>query len=103
VVLIILVRLYPQSVIIGTLLEFVFFGTCGAVLVYFLLSWYEGDRLPRKELYGDEDYSDSPEWDRVKRFSIGAGVVIGIIAVVIVGPVTGEQASESFDRWLSPR
>jgi hypothetical protein len=96
--------LYPQSVIIGTLLEFAFFGTCGAILSYFFLYWYEGDRLPMPsptELYPNENIFYSPEWDRLRRFSIRAGILIGIIAVLIVGPVTAKQAITSFSNYLN--
>jgi hypothetical protein len=35
---------------------------------------------------------DSPEWDKVKNFSIKVGIVIGVVAVLLNGPITAKDA-----------
>jgi hypothetical protein len=100
VLLLILANFYPQSLIIGTVIEFAFFAACGAALVYVSLLVYEGKRLPKppEDALGRWEQYHSSEWDRVNRFSVKAGAVIGITAVLFFGPVTAKQAISYFNQ-----
>jgi hypothetical protein len=92
------------STIIGTVTEFAFFAFCGWLFVYLILIWYERKRLPSAQEYGEEEekrIAKTPEWQRLNRFSMKVGIIIGIIAVLLRGPMTMGQVRHHLHKYTT--